>query len=141
MAFIVILIVAWMMASFLSPYIAFKSYYNCRLVIDDTSICVGQVNNPGISKVPRSKSNFIIYNPGYFFNEYLDSSGRTKNGQVVIAPELYIESESTKYLFGNGLSQAESYWLGQELSSFMNIELQVIYPTPKEPPESQRISD
>jgi serine/threonine protein kinase len=140
MAFIFILIVAWMMASFLSPHIVFKSHCNCRVVIDDTSICVDRVKDREIiSKVPRSESNFIIYNPGYFFDEYLDSSGRTKNGQVVIAPELYIESESMKYLFGNGLSQAELYWLGQELSSFMNIELQVIYPTPKEPPETSLI--
>ncbi len=136
-AFIFLVIFAWMMASFLSPYIASNSHHICNLVIDDNYIYQNPVNNRGLtSKVLRSKSNSLIYNPGYVFDEYLDSSGRTKNGQVIVTPELYIESDYAKYLFGNGLSQSELYWLGQELSSFMNLELQVIYPTPKEPPET-----
>lgn len=32
------------------------------------------------------------------------------------------------------LSQAELWWLYNELSEFLNLELQVIYPTPKVPP-------
>jgi serine/threonine protein kinase len=134
---IFLLIIILMMTSFISSYISFKSYYDCKLVIGSRFIYVSRVKNEEIiSKTQRSKSNSLIYNPGYVFDEYLDSSGRTKNGQVVIASELYIESEYAKYLFGNGLSQAELYWLGQELSSFMNLELQVIYPTPKEPPKT-----
>jgi serine/threonine protein kinase len=134
-AFIFLVIFAWMIASFLSPYIGFNSHHICNLVIDNNYIYQNPVNGRGMtSKVPRSKSNSLIYNPGYVFDEYVDSSGRTKNGQVVITPELYIENDYAKYLFGNGLSQAELYWFGQELSSFMNLELQVIYPIPKEPP-------
>jgi serine/threonine protein kinase len=136
-AFTLLIVFAWTIASFLSSYLDFNFHHICNLVIDRNYIYQNPVNNRGMtSKVPRSKSNSLIYNPGYVFDEYLDSSGRTKKGQVVIASELYIESDYAKYLFGNGLSQAELYWLGQELSSFMNLELQVIYPTPKEPTET-----
>lgn len=78
----------------------------------------------------------IVYNPGYAFDRYVDSDGQAiKRGEVKISPELQLccgaRQESIK-----DLPQAELWWLGKELSDFLNLELQVIYPTPKLPTES-----
>jgi serine/threonine protein kinase len=84
----------------------------------------------------RSKADLVIYSPGYKFNKYIDDSRqvqKVRNGLVTIEPELQICCDSHKYVLGNGLSQSELYWLGQELSDFLNLELQVICSTPKIP--------
>lgn len=78
----------------------------------------------------------VTYNPGYVFDKYIDSDGQAiKRGEVTVPPKLQLccgaKQESIKYL-----SQAELWWLGQELSDFLNLELQVIYPTPQLPTES-----
>jgi serine/threonine protein kinase len=78
----------------------------------------------------------IVYNPGYVFDKYLDSDGKAiKRGEVKIPSELQLccgaRQESIK-----DLSQAELWWIGQEVSDFLNLELQIIYPTPKLPTES-----
>lgn len=84
----------------------------------------------------RSEFDLVIYNPGYTFNEYLDGNSQVvRRGRVTIKPELQIYCQSNQYLIGDRLSQAELYWLGQEVSDFLNLELKVIYPTPKAPPE------
>lgn len=78
----------------------------------------------------------IVYNPGYVFDKYLDSDGKIMNrGEVTIPPELQICCGATQQSIKD-LSQAELWWLGQELSDFLNLELQIIYPTPKLPAES-----
>jgi hypothetical protein len=96
-----------------------------------------------LSYSPRVKSDPVIYNPGYTFDEYLDSDLRiVQRGRVIVRPELQIYCGLRKYSFGGGISQPELYWLGQEISDFLNLELQVIYPTPQaplkppEPPEA-----
>jgi Protein kinase domain len=82
----------------------------------------------------RSKFDSVIYNPGYSFNEYIDGDSQVvKRGYVSIKPELQIYCESSQYLIGANLSQAELYWLGQEVSDFLNLKLQIIYPTPQAP--------
>ncbi len=89
---------------------------------------------------PTQKINLLAYNPGYIFNEYLDETGKKiKRGEVIVAPTLSIYVGHIKYQIGESslkkLSQAELWWLGQELSDFLGLELQIIYPTPKAPPE------
>lgn len=87
-----------------------------------------------LSKHPRSRTETLAYNPGYTFDEYLDDKGTVINGgQVTIPPKLYLYCDNFEYPLNNALSQAECWWLGQELSDFLNLELQVIYPTPKVP--------
>jgi serine/threonine protein kinase len=109
---------------------------NQKLIIDNNFIRIIELSQQKeTSKMRILNSTVLMYNPGYTFDRFLDAQGQIRNAKLVVAPELYIESGINKYLLGNGLSQAELYWLGQELSSFMNLELQVIYPTPKEPPE------
>lgn len=112
-----------------------------KLVINNESIWISArtiyQRNAGriISTDERSTSDFIVYNPGYSFNEYIDGDNQVvKRGYVSIKPELQIHCQSSQYLIGDNLSQAELYWLGQEVSDFLNLELQIIYPTPKAPP-------
>jgi serine/threonine protein kinase len=113
-----------------------------KLVINNESIWVSdrtiyQRNIDRILSIDRrSEFDSVVYNPGYSFNEYIDGDSRVvKRGYVSIKPELQIYCESSQYLIGDNLSQAELYWLGQEVSDFLNLELQIIYPTPKAPPE------
>lgn len=79
----------------------------------------------------------LAYNPGYTFDRYLDERGsEERRGRVEVKPQLSIYAGSIEYPIGdNKLSKAELWWLGQELSDFLNLELQIIYPTPKVPPK------
>lgn len=90
---------------------------------------------------PTESIDLLAYNPGYTFDKYLNETGREiKSGTVTIPPELSIYAGQFEYPIGNKtlttLTQAELWWLGQELSDFLGLELQVIYPTPKLPAES-----
>ncbi len=131
--FIILNLIAWSVIG----YINTKYIENRKLIIDNDSVRIIRLpQQKEISKMQRLNPTVLIYNPGYIFDRFLDVKGNIKDAKLVISPELYIESGIHKCLIGNGLSQAELYWLGQELSSFMNLELQVIYPTPQEPPET-----
>lgn len=84
---------------------------------------------------PRSRIELLAYNPGYVFDRYLDGSGtQMSRGVVTIMPKLYLYCGDFEYDLSNELSKPELWWLGQELSDFLNLELQVIYPTPQVPP-------
>jgi len=86
---------------------------------------------------PFQVINLLTYNPGYSFDRYINDQGKTvMGGKVTIPPQLSVYAGSVEYQVGNGqLSQAELWWLGEELSDFLNLELKIIYPTPKVPPE------
>ncbi|MGP1384137.1 MAG: serine/threonine protein kinase [Thainema sp.] len=80
----------------------------------------------------------LIYNPGYTFDRYVDANGKTiRRGEVKVAPKLSIYASDIEYKVGDKLSltQPELWWLAQELSDFLDLEIKVIYPTPKVPPE------
>jgi hypothetical protein len=81
--------------------------------------------------------NLLAYNPGYTVDQYLDATGKVITRNIVaVDPELFIYANNAKYSIQNSkLSEAELWWLGKELSDFLELELQVIYSTPQEPPE------
>ncbi|WP_017300391.1 serine/threonine protein kinase [Nodosilinea nodulosa] len=81
--------------------------------------------------------SLLIYSPGYTFDRYINEKGNTiQGGKVTIYPKLSVFAGSVEYSIGHSLlSQAELWWLGQELSDFLDLELQIVYPTPKVPPE------
>jgi serine/threonine protein kinase len=119
-----------------------KTYH---LVIDDNCICNLQDRRQGhepikLSKHSRTRTEILAYNPGYTFDKCLDTNGKLIQGSVItIPPKLYLYCGNFEYSFpvqfsSAKFSQAELWWLGQELSDFLNLELQVIYPTPKIPP-------
>jgi len=93
-----------------------------------------------LSQHLRSQIEILAYNPGYTFNQCLDTNGKLIQGSTItIPPKLYLYCGNFEYSFpahfsSIKFSQAELWWLGQELSDFLNLELQVIYPTPKVPP-------
>jgi serine/threonine protein kinase len=105
----------------------------CRqIIIDDVnnfeqnSIYKKIINESSLVMI-RSNINFLAYNPGYTFNQHLDSSGGLLNQwKNKKPPELIMYCGSTKYVISNDLSQAEIWWLGQELSDFLNLKLQII---------------
>lgn len=84
-----------------------------------------------------SNISLVAYNPGYTFDKYLDDKGKEiRRGKVVVKPKLSVYLGRMEYSIGNNqFSQAEMWWLGKEISDFLGLELQVIYPTPKAPPE------
>ena len=84
------------------------------------------------------KINLVSYNPGYTFDKYIDEKGEEiRRGKVKVKPKLSVYLGVVEYSIGNDkFSQAELWWLGKEISDFLGLELQVIYPTPKAPPEA-----
>lgn len=90
-----------------------------------------------IQSLAGRKITLLIYRPGYTFDRYINEYRNTiRRGKVTISPELSIVAGWVEYAVGNSLlSQAELWWLGQELSDFLDLELQVVYSTPKLPPE------
>ena len=113
---------------------------NYRLIIDDRYIYKLRDRRQGhepikLSEHPRSQIEILVYNPGYTFDQCLDTQGKLiKGSTITIPPKLYLYCGSCEYSLPAHFSQAELWWLGQELSDFLNLELQVIYPTPKVPP-------
>ncbi|HIK17843.1 MAG TPA: protein kinase [Leptolyngbyaceae cyanobacterium M33_DOE_097] len=92
-----------------------------------------------LSEHSRSQIEILAYNPGYTFDKCLDTNGQLIQGSTItIPPKLHLYCGNFEYSFpahssSTKFSQAELWWLGQELSDFLNLELQVIYPTPKVP--------
>jgi serine/threonine protein kinase len=76
--------------------------------------------------------DLLVYQPSYSFDNYYDiASNETKLGNVNTTPKLSICRGNHQYFISeNNLSEAELRWLGQELSDFLDLELQIIYPTP-----------
>jgi serine/threonine protein kinase len=119
-----------------------------KIIIKNDYICAIQITSVSkkqsktLMKNLRSQFDLVSYNPGYTFDNYLDGNQQIiKRGEVITQPELHIYCTSATYSLSNSISQAELYWLGKEISDFMNLELQVIYPTPRAPlkPESYGI--
>jgi serine/threonine protein kinase len=110
------------------------------LTIDQNSICRCTARSPSHKKTvltrhPRAVIETLAYNPGYTFDHYLDGNSTVvSRGTVTVSPKLYLYSNGFEYSIKNKLSQAEFWWLGQELSDFLDLELQIIYPTPQVPP-------
>jgi serine/threonine protein kinase len=88
-----------------------------------------------------NKINPLVYNAAYTFDNYLNDLGSVVkvNQTVTIQPKLFMYAGGIEYEVGDDecqLSQGELLWLGQEISDFLGIEMKVIYPTPKVPPET-----
>ena len=117
-------------------FFSVKSKYLQKIIISEKEIkgygsLAGDI--PPIMTNLRSEISLLAYSPGYTFDEYWDSNGRQKNrGQVTTKGKLIIHAGDNKYSIEH-LSEAEFWWLGKELSEILNLELQVIYPTPKLP--------
>jgi serine/threonine protein kinase len=96
---------------------------------------LGENKSKILSQYPRSSVDILAYNPGYVFDKYLDENGtEMSRGTVTVKPKLYLYCDNREHVFSDQFSQTELWWLGQELSDFLNLELQVIYPTPQVPP-------
>ncbi|KAI9134307.1 hypothetical protein [Acaryochloris sp. CCMEE 5410] len=107
-----------------------------KLVIDDKKIVC--YSNLGKRTNLRSQIKRLCYARSYEFDHFYDESNRKiRRGKVSVEPQLmiYIGSNVRDEYIIEGLTNAECWWIGQELSDFLDLELQVIYPTPKVPPE------
>lgn len=81
---------------------------------------------------------YLIYNPGYTFDRYVDNRGKmVQGGKVTVSAKLSIYAGHIEYIVGDSksLSRPELWWLAQELSDFLDLEIKIIYPTPNVPPE------
>ncbi len=74
----------------------------------------------------RSEITFLGYFPSYQFNNGWDNTGMQLPRNIRTEPELVIYAGSNTYSITN-LSAAELRWIGQELSEFLDLELQIIY--------------
>jgi serine/threonine protein kinase len=83
----------------------------------------------------KIRIDLLIYQPSYSFTNYFDvESNQTKSGVVDTTSKLLICRGKHQYFIAeNQLSEAELHWIGQELSDFLDLELQIMYPTPNIP--------
>lgn len=135
----------FLLLTFISPQITkYWPKTKCQLFMNDRHIysLKGYKKSPVRLRHLRSQIEILAYNPGYTFNRCLDTNGNLVQGSTIaIPPKLYLYCENLEYSIptdssSTEFSQAELWWLGQELSDFLNLELQVIYPTPEVPPAS-----
>jgi serine/threonine protein kinase len=134
-------IVALLLSYISAMVFADRIIYPIRVISIDRSqnnIRIGKSNQESekiewIVSSPNNNCEILVYSPGYVFDRYLDVNGKIVEGaEFTIKPELKIYYGDKQESI-NGLSKRELWWLGQELSDFLNLELQVIYPTPKLP--------
>jgi serine/threonine protein kinase len=117
-------IVFWIFTYFLQPYYHQSIH---QLIIGDINDFEQNSIRKETTVMTHSNINFLAYNPGYTFNQHLDSSGVLLNQwKSRKPPELIMYYGSTKHVISNNLSQAEIWWLGQELSDFLNLKLQIV---------------
>ena len=88
--------------------------------------------------ISSDRVNLIVYNPGYTFDNCLSREGKkVRFNKVKILHHLSLHANEQEYIVGDGRqSKAELLWLGKEISDFLDLELQVIYSTPKIPPRT-----
>ena len=120
----------------------FVKQVDYKIAIDDRYIyrCKSPLNYKKwkiLSQHPRSEIQFVAYNSGYTFDKCLSSDGKNviPGSNITVPPKLYLYCGDVEYDCHRLLSQAEFWWMGKELSDFLNLELQVIYSTPELPTE------
>lgn len=131
----------------------YRVLYNNSLCEFSQIISIDKIQGVRIGKIYLPSSNFkeqkflkieniklLVYNPGYTFDRALSPTGELVQGKNITIPaRLYFHIElndgkMVEYsLFDSPLSQAEYWWLAKEISEFLDLELAVIYPTPKLP--------
>jgi serine/threonine protein kinase len=133
--------ISLMVAGIVSINLKLSKKTNYKLAIDGEYIyrCKYQSKQQTfkiLSRHPRSEIEILAYNPGYSFNRYFTDNNTLVQGEVTVDPQLYLCCGDFEYNFYNRLSKVESLWIGRELSNFLDLELQIIYPTPKVPAET-----
>jgi hypothetical protein len=127
----------------INPNLNASTFYKIISINMNSTIRIGLGFADDISEPKQWQNssfiNLLVYNAGYTFDNYLNDRGSVVNQTVTIQPKLFMYSEhGIEYEVGDDeyqLSQGELLWLGQEISDFLGIEMKVIYPTPKVPPE------
>jgi Protein kinase domain len=124
------------LVSFQELYINWREKYT-TIIIEDNQLAEYKYSRsmtpngrlPILSKQSAVKA--IVYNPGYMFDRHFDHDGQLILGtQVNVRAELSLLLTSERYVIGRDLSQAELGWLAQELSDFLDLELQLVFPIP-----------
>jgi hypothetical protein len=77
--------------------------------------------------------DLLAYYPSYSFDKYFDENKRENHtGLVTSFARLVIHRRNQEYVIPHSsVAEPELRRLGQELSDFLDLELQVIYPLPK----------
>lgn len=85
----------------------------------------------GSQIAPFKSISHIIYSPRHRFEHcYQKGKKDVIRRPVILPPDLSLYANNQKYSINNAhLSPAELKWIGQELSDFLNIPLQIIAPT------------
>ena len=81
---------------------------------------------------PLQDLDLLAYNPGYKFDSYTKGKYTIKQSNFKgVPPQLSVHSGELAHTIGHErFTPAEFWWLGQELSDFLELELQTIYPMP-----------
>ncbi|MEL7067085.1 MAG: serine/threonine-protein kinase [Cyanobacteria bacterium J06581_3] len=75
--------------------------------------------------------DLVTYTPGYKFEPYKSGDDNISQRGNGVPPALSVHAGKVYCPIGHSqLSPAEFWWLGQEISDFLQLELQTIYPMP-----------
>ncbi|MEM9150210.1 MAG: serine/threonine-protein kinase [Cyanobacteria bacterium P01_F01_bin.3] len=90
---------------------------------------ISQINWRGNS-VPFDNISLLTYNAGHTFKNYTQTGKKRKNkAWITLPPSLSIHAGRTEYpLKQMTFTKAELLWLGQELSDFLHLPIQMLHP-------------
>jgi serine/threonine protein kinase len=82
---------------------------------------------------PDRPIDLVAYYPKYNFDSYFYQEKLENNPDLVRSlPRLTINRGRQEFSISHvSITEAELYWIGQEISDFLALELQVIYPKPQ----------
>ena len=80
----------------------------------------------GDSPSPEEKVNLVVYHSGYTVNHCVESI------DTIVPQKLSLYTDKKEYIIGDDRQSHKELWrIGREISNFLGLELQFMYPTPK----------
>jgi hypothetical protein len=102
-----------------------------QITINKDEINAFNINQVALLTDLRSEIYAIAYYPRHKFDEIVNRQGKIMHEwELVNEPKLIIKTKSASFVIDNLSRENEYEWLGKELSTFLNLELQIIYSNP-----------
>jgi serine/threonine protein kinase len=102
-----------------------------QITINKDEINAFNINQGALLTDLRSEIYAIAYYPRHKFDEIVNRQGKIMHEwELVNEPKLIIKAKSASFVIDNLSRENEYEWLGKELSTFLNLELQIIYSNP-----------
>ena len=99
-----------------------------QITINKNEINAFNINQIALLTDLRSEIYAIAYYPRHEFDKIVNRRGKTMDHlELINEPKLIIKTKSASFVIDDLRNYNEYEWLGKELSTFLNLELQIIY--------------